>query len=88
MTRDEMLAVLREGGAVCYGGTVINHPGNLPTEAELAVKTGDPVAVAEADNNLKQQLAALQAQLALLESAKEKEPAKVSRKGADSTETK
>lgn len=64
LTRKEMEAAIAAGGTVLYNGQTLWQVAQLPSEADLAV--GNPEAETAAANNLQQQIADLQAQIAKL----------------------
>ncbi len=64
LSRQDMEALLLQGGSVLYRGRVITREVDLPTLAELA--QGDPVAETAAVATLQEQIDRLQAQLATL----------------------
>ncbi len=67
--REEMVEIIKKGGATIYKGTVYsqNNLSKLPSEAEMA--EGDEVKTAAAKESLESQVEALQAELKKLESA-------------------
>lgn len=65
MSREEMERVLQDGGTVLYRGTIRTTAAELPGEAELA--QGDPAKEAQARAGLEAQIAALRAELGLLQ---------------------
>lgn len=64
LTHASMQRIVRQGGGIMYGHAVLTTPESLPTEAQLA--KGDAVKMAAAAENIRQQMAALQAQLQTL----------------------
>lgn len=65
LTRKAMEQAISIGGSIAYKGRIIARVADLPTAAELA--QGDPVAEAQAAQDVQQQIAALQAQLDALQ---------------------
>ena len=65
LTRDEMEAVIKQGGSVLHKGRTISRVQDLPSLADLA--QGDPVAEVQVLATLQQQMADLQAQIATLQ---------------------
>jgi hypothetical protein len=66
--REQMIAVIRNGGSTVHKGKHIKHVSQVPSEAELAA--GNPQAEAEAAARLKAQAEEIDAQLKQLEAAK------------------
>lgn len=64
LTRKEMEQAIKDGGSVLYNGQTLWKAEQLPSEADLAV--GDPEAETAAANNIQQQIADLQKQIAKL----------------------
>lgn len=61
MNRSQMLDILAAGGSVAWRDSIIAHPDQVPSVAELA--RGNPVAETVALNELQAQIARLQAQV-------------------------
>lgn len=83
MTRDEMAKVLDEGGSVFYRDKagalhLISRHDQLPSEADIAAKSGDAKKKAAARAALLESIAAQQEQLAVLDEPEEtqEEPAR------------
>lgn len=83
MTRDEMAKVLDEGGSVFYRDKagalhLIARHDQLPSEADIAAKSGDAKKKAAARAALLESIAAQQEQLAVLDEPEEtrEEPAR------------
>jgi hypothetical protein len=64
LTRDQMVAIIQRGESVMIGSEVYDSVDRLPSEAQLA--QGDPAREEAALANLDAQLAAVQAQRALI----------------------
>lgn len=69
LTRKEMLDIINGGESVIYKGTIISkvNLGDLPTEAELAVDSGDSKVIEATEASLLADLEKLQNQLNLLQ---------------------
>lgn len=63
LTNNEMARVIREGGSVLFQGRHYNRIEALPNDAQIAAAVGDADRETAATNVLKQQIAAMQAQL-------------------------
>ncbi len=61
LSREDMLAVIRERGSVLYGGQIITTEDGLPSAAALA--KGDPEAERQVESDLQARIAALTAEL-------------------------
>lgn len=68
LTREEMEAILHEGGSVLHGGKIIARIEDLPSAADLAV--GDADAEAAATRSIDEQIARLSAERAKLGESK------------------
>jgi hypothetical protein len=79
LSRDQMEAVIANGGSILYGGRLITRVEHLPSEADLAA--GNPDAEAKAAERLQQQMDALQKQMARLQEQQQATPAKAPAKG-------
>jgi cell division protein FtsB len=78
LSRDQMEAVIANGGSILYGGRLITRVEHLPSEADLAA--GDPTAEAKAAEKLERQMAQLQEQMKKLQE-QQATPAKAPAKG-------
>ena len=68
LTLKQMKEIISRGESVLYKGVVISHenPEDLPTEAELALGSGNPDMIANTKETLEAELERLQRQLALV----------------------
>lgn len=69
LSRNEMEAVIRNGGSVLHGGRLLSKIEHLPTDADLALASGDTRQAGSVASALQAQMAALQGQIDQLAAA-------------------